>query len=235
MRTLILPVFFMFTVLIQAQPIKVMLVTGGHAYDTVQFFQLFDSFKEIEYKHVVQPEANKKLAEGIAEEFDVLVFYDMWKTISESEKQAYEKLTRKGKPMVFLHHALASYPGWDEFEELLGGRYVLKGEGIAEEDLSTYKHDVWVKSTVVTQHPVTKGLSEFKIFDEVYGNFRVSDKVVPLLKTDHPESTETIAWENSYNSSKIIYLQAGHDHHAYESEAFRKMLLQAINYLAKTD
>jgi len=231
-RTLIILIFLVFTVSLKAQPVKVMLVTGGHAYDTVQFFQLFDSLKEIKYKHIFQPEANKKLAEGIGEKFDVLVFYDMWKTISESEKQAYEKLTNQGKPMVFLHHALASYPDWDEFENLLGGRYVLKADGIAEENLSTYKHDVWVKSTVINRHPVTEGLSEFKIFDEVYGNFRVSEKVVSLLKTDHPESTETIAWENRYNSSKIIYLQAGHDYHAYESEAFRKMLLQAIKYLA---
>ena len=231
-RALVFLAAVLLTTAVFSQPVKIMLVTGGHSYDTIQFFQMFDSFKNIEYKHFVQPEANKKLEEGAGEDFDVLVFYDMWKTISEKEKQAYIALAEKGKPMLFLHHALAAYPDWKEFENLVGGRYLTPGEGVAEEKLSTYKHDVWVESIVVKKHPVTKGLSTFKIFDEVYGNFWVSDKITPLLKTNHPESTETIAWENKFKNSNIIYIQGGHDRNAYQAPEFGKMIIQAINYLA---
>lgn len=219
--------------LLNAQTVNVMLVTGGHSYDTIQFFQLFDSIENIEYDHFAQPNANKAIAENLAANYDVVVFYDMWQEISEKEKQAYLEMTRQGIPLLFLHHSLVSYQNWPEFEKLLGGKYIERSSVIPKEEQSTYKHDVWVDLEVVKpEHPVTKGFSDFKLFDEVYGNYCVSPSVQPLLKTDHPESTEIIGWENKYNESTIIYLQPGHDYHAFESDEYRKLISQAIHFLA---
>ena len=72
-----------------------------------------------------------------------------------------------------------------------------------------------------------------RFFDEIYGNVRISENIFPLLKTTHPKSMEFVAWENRFNSSKIVYLQPGHDYRTYESEDYRKLLTQTINYLAK--
>jgi uncharacterized protein len=214
-----------------AQAIKIMLVTGGHAFDTIQFFEMFDDFENIEYEHFSQPKANEKLVNDLAKDFDVLVFYDMWKTISESEKDAYLKLTKQGMPFLFLHHSIASYQDWPEFEKIIGGKYFEKGKNIPVELQSSFEHDIWVYSKVETYTPVTKGLRDLRFFDEVYGNVRVSDKVIPLLKTRHPKSMEVIAWENRYENSKIIYLQPGHDKRTYVESDYRKLILQAINYL----
>jgi uncharacterized protein len=217
---------------LNAQSVKIMLVTGGHSYDTIQFFRLFDALEGIEYDHFLQPEANRKLAQGAGENYDVLVFYDMWREISLPEKQAYIDLTRKGKPMLFLHHALVSYQNWPEFEKLLGGRYLDKRSGAKEKELSTYEHDVWVYIQPVGNHPATKGFGSLRFFDEVYGNYRVSDDVVPILTTNHPQSERIIGWENLFNKSRIIYLQPGHDYRTYETEDYRRLLLQTIKYLA---
>lgn len=225
-------VFLLSSIILHSQPIKIMLVTGGHSYDTIQFFEMFDALKGIEYEHFGQPKANRELAGNQAEDFDVLVFYDMWKTISDNEKNAYLQLTKQGKPFLFLHHSIASYQNWPEFEKILGGKYFEKGNGVPEELVSNYDHDVWVYCSVFDFHPVTKGFRELRFFDEIYGNVRISDDVIPLLKTRHPKSMEVIAWENRYNNSKIIYLQSGHDYRTYESEDYRKLLLQAIQYLA---
>jgi uncharacterized protein len=218
-----------------AQPVKIMLVTGGHSYDTLQFVQMFRSFPGIEYEHFNQPEANQAIINGVAEEYDVLVFYDMWKDLTDSAKEAYIGLTKKGKPFLFMHHALVSYQGWPEFENLLGGRYI-QNDKLPVEQQSNYKHDVWVAVEIAdSRHPVTRGMTSFKLFDEVYGNYSVLPEVRPLLTTSHPESTPVIAWENRYNASCIVYLQPGHDKHAFESEAYRKLILQSIRYLASTN
>lgn len=217
---------------LNAQSVKIMLVTGGHSYDTIPFFQLFDAMEGIEYTHFAQPEANNAIAEGVAENFDVLVFYDMWQEISEMQKTAYTALTQKGKPMLFLHHSLVSYQSWPQFEKLLGGRYIEKRRGIPEKELSTYEHDVWVYIQPVGNHPVTKGFSSLRFFDEVYGNYRVSEDVIPIITTNHPQSELIIGWENRFNKSRIIYLQPGHDSRTYETADYRRLLLQAIRYLA---
>lgn len=217
---------------LNAQPVKIMLVTGGHSYDTIPFFQLFDAMEGIEYTHFAQPDANNAIADGVAENFDVLVFYDMWQEISETQKLAYTALTQKGKPMLFLHHSLVSYQSWPQFEKLLGGRYIEKRRGIPEKELSTYEHDVWVYVQPVGNHPVTKGFGSLRFFDEVYGNYRVSEHVIPIITTNHPQSERIIGWENRFNKSRIIYLQPGHDSRTYETEDYRRLLLQAIRYLA---
>ncbi len=219
----------------EAQPVKIMLVTGGHAFDTIPFFQLFDSFENVNYEYFQQPFANQEIANGKARNYDVLVFYDMWNDISDAEKNAYIELTKEGKPFLFLHHSLVSYQKWDEFEKLIGGRYIEKNTEIPVDQQSTYQHDLWVEMKASENHPVTKSFGVIKLFDEVYGNTRISRNVKPLLTTSHPKSSPVIGWENQFNASKILYIQPGHDHHAFESEDYRKLLLQAINYLAETN
>ena len=118
--------------------------------------------------------------------------------------------------------------------KIIGGRYAenKRKELWPKSELSTYKHDVWVDVQVVeSKHPVTAGIKDFRIFDEVYGNYKVGRKVRPLLKTTHPESTPVIAWENKYNNSTIIYLQPGHDANAFKSAELRQLISQAIKYL----
>lgn len=231
--------FFLFSILfattVYGQEIKVLLVTGGHGFDTTRFFQLFDALDGIRYTAVQQPDANRMIARGEAASFDVLVFYDMWETISEEEKKGYLQLLDAGKPFLFMHHALVSYQNWPEFEKIVGGRYVEKNKAQPQPaaELSTYRHDVWVDIQVVDpKHPVTAGFSDFRLFDEVYGNYRVGAQVVPLLKTNHPESTPVIAWENRYRNARIVFLQPGHDANAYNDVSYRKLVRQAILYLA---
>jgi type 1 glutamine amidotransferase len=225
-------IFLISVVFVNAQSIKIMLVTGGHAYDTLQFFEMFDALPGVEYQHFQQPKANQKLVKDLAEDFDVVVFYDMWKSISEAEKSAYLKLTLQGKPLLFLHHSIASYQDWPEFEKILGGKYVEAARGIPKEEQSNYEHDVWVYSKVENYTAVTVGLKEPRFFDEIYGNVRVSDDVIPLLRTRHPQSMEFIAWQHKYNNSQVVYLQPGHDYRTYANEEYRKLLLQAIKFLA---
>jgi len=234
MRFLIVIIILLGNLSVQAKKISALLITGGHGFDTVQFFNLFDGIREISYKSVWQPEANKMIASGEAGKYDMLIFYDMIQPVSEEAKAGYTGLTKAGIPLLFLHHSLASYQNWPEFEKLLGGKYVLKGPGIPENQLSTYKHDVWVDMEVTDpKHPATKGLGNFRLFDEVYGNYKVGESSKPLLRTTHSGSTPVIAWENKYNSSTIIYLQPGHDKNSFNSPVFRKLLIQSIRYLNK--
>ncbi|MCE4564821.1 ThuA domain-containing protein [Maribellus sp. CM-23] len=219
--------------LVVGQPIKVMLVTGGHSYDTLQFFQLFDAMSEIEYEHFEQPAANQKIAKDLAKDFDLIVFYDMWDKIGVGEREAYRQMGKQGKPLLFLHHSLASYQEWPEFEKIIGGKYVEKGKGVDDEEQSTYEHDVWVYCNVENYTSVTRGFRELRFFDEVYGNVRIDDKVLPLLSTRHPKSMEYVAWENRYQNARVVYIQPGHDKRTYSEPDYQKLILQAIHYLAK--
>lgn len=228
-------VFFISMTHLQAQNTTVLVVAGGHSFDTLAFLKMFDQFEGVDYDFMLQPEANRIIVCNQAEGYDVLVFYDMWKEIDQEARDAFIEMTRTGKSMLFLHHALVSYQTWPEFESIIGGRYVQppKDAGVPESALSTYKHDVWIDVEVVDPaHPVTSGMKNFRLFDEVYGNYRVGNHVKPLLETHHPESTKTIAWENTYNNSRIVFIQPGHDSHAFGDENYQRLLYQSIRYLS---
>jgi arylsulfatase A len=210
---------------------KILILTGGHDFEREAFFEMFHEMPGISYTELIHPEANQVYSSSMAEEADALIFYDMVQEINDSQKAALKNLLQKGKGMVFLHHSLASYQEWEEFEKILGGRYVL-----SDQDGSTYRHDVDIPVHVVNKdHPVTRGMDDFSIHDEVYGNFRVQPGIEPLLTTTHPESGEIIGWTNTYGKSRIVYLQLGHDHHAYEDPNFRMLLNQAINWVRAND
>lgn len=207
---------------------RILIITGGHDFEREPFFEIFKEMPGVSYREVIQPEANELWDSTLMDQFDVLVFYDMYQEIDKEQKAAFIKLLEKGKGLVFLHHSLASFQAWDEYERIIGGRYVESG---SDEERSTYQHDVEVDVQIADHmHPIAEGLNNFLIHDEVYGNFRVLPTVHPILKTTHPESGELIGWTNRYGNSRIVYIQLGHDHYAYENPNYRRLLKQAIDW-----
>lgn len=206
---------------------QILIVTGGHDFERKEFFEMFEAMPGISFVEIMHPEANEVYDSSLMDQTDVLVFYDMNQEIDSAQKGAFLKLLKEGKGMVFLHHSLASYQDWTEFELIRGGRYRL-----AEQGGSTYMHDVDLPVQVLSRdHPVTRGINDFVIHDEAYGNFAVMQNVEPLLGCSHPESGELIGWAQEYGNSKIVYLQLGHDHHAFENPNFRQLLSQAMAWV----
>jgi hypothetical protein len=82
------------------------------------------------------------------------------------------------------------------------------------------------------QHPVTQGVEDFEIRDETYGSFEVHPDADVLLTTQTPTSGPNLSWARRYGEARVIYLQLGHDHLAWENPAFRRFLNQAIRWTA---
>lgn len=223
------------TVVNGSKPVRVLIVTGGHDFEREPFFEMFKSFEGITFEEVQHPNAHARLTPEASRGYDVVVLYDMWQPISEESQAAFVKLSRNGKGLVALHHSLASYQLWDEYRNIIGGRWYTekwKQNGV-ERPPSTFQHDVQFKVHIVdSKHPVTRGIQDFNIRDETYGNFEVLPKVKPLLTTDEPTSNRVIAWAHTYGRSRVVYIQLGHDHYAYENPSYRRLVLQAIRWVA---
>lgn len=237
-KLLLFLALFLFFVSAQCQDLKILVVTGGHKFDRESFFAMFDSMDGIQYEEAIQPRANEMIASGAADQYDVLVFYDMYQEISPDQKEALLKLLKQGQPMLFFHHSLVSYQNWPEFEKIIGGRYFdeTRYKGTPEDGFSTYQHDTDIPMHIMAEnHPATKGLADFVLFDEVYGNTVVLPGVIPLVGTNHPKSTPVISWENHYGNATIIYIQPGHGKSCFENANYRRLMEQSIKYLAESN
>ena len=216
-------------------PVRIMVITGGHEFNRESFEQLFASLGEgFSYSIEELPDAFNQFRIEKREEYDVLVFYHMWQTIGLEQQEWMTDCIRKGKPLVVLHHSICAFDGWPEYIRMIGGKYF---HAPTEVDgtlypASSYEHDRQISLILVDSlHPVTRGLRDFKLLDETYKDFYVSPHVNPLLTTKDTTSTSVIGWVNQYGNSPVVVIQSGHDTPTYKDENFRKLLRQAISWV----
>jgi type 1 glutamine amidotransferase len=214
----------------QHSDIKLLMITGGHEFEEAPFFEMFDSFRGVSYEVLGDSGSIDPYSYAADKNINVLVFYHMTRQIFADRQASFLKLLEQGKGMVFLHHSLVAYQNWPEFENIIGGRYFL--DSTQGSSPSTYHEEVNISLSIVDKtHPVTKGIEDFQIFDEVYGNYRVLPRVQPLVSTNHPESTPLVGWANSYKNSRIVFIQPGHGPQIFADPNYRKMLQQAIRWV----
>ncbi|HWX23272.1 MAG TPA: ThuA domain-containing protein [Candidatus Binatia bacterium] len=215
---------------------RVLLITGGHEFEKEQFFKVFKDNAELTLLTVEHPNAHALLKTEAAKDYDVIVMYDFNQKISDEAKADFVARLKDGKGLVVLHHAIATYPDWPEYWKIIGARYYLEKTTVdgVEKARSAYKHGMHFTIHVADpNHPVTRGVKDYAIADETYKWFDVAQECHPLLTTDEPESNKVIAWAKTYGKARVVYMQSGHDHFAYENPAFQQVLRQAIRWTAK--
>lgn len=213
-------------------PIRILVITGGHGFNTEEFTNMLSGLApEISYKVAELPGAYDMFLPENRDKFDVLVFYHMWQTITDDQAKNFADCIREGKPVVALHHSICAFDDWPEYWNIIGGKYFHKATTFKgrEYEPCSYIHDLHFTVRISDdQHPVTRGLDDFAIFDETYKGYYVEDGVTPLLTTDEKSSNPVIGWAKSYGKAKVVVLQSGHDVPTFRNPDFRKLLRQSI-------
>jgi hypothetical protein len=216
--------------------IRVLVVTGGHAFEKEPFFKLFQDNPDISYQAVEHPNAPTMFRADPAGRYDVIVMYDFNQKITEEEQADFVARLNEGKGLVVLHHAIAAYPEWPEYGNIIGAHYYLAATNIngVEKPRSAWKEGMHFRVQIADpNHPVTRGMTDYDAHDEVYKGFDVAKECHPLLTTDEPQSNKVIAWAKTYKRARVVYIQSGHDHFGYENPSFQQILRQAIRWTAR--
>ncbi len=204
---------------------KLLVLSGGHAYEREPFAELLASLREWDITHLMHPEAEEAVANGAAKAADAVLFYDMggyhfaddWVTSrppSEGFRRAVVERFASGRGAVAMHHALAGWADWPEWHEMLGGRFLytpgkVRGAEVLD---SGYRHDVEYTARISVDHPVTRGVpAEFGVTDELYLAQVFEDDVTPLVRSDF-EFTRENFYSAALGISGTLYSREGWDH-----------------------
>ncbi len=255
-------------------PTNVLLVTKGHPFERDAFFAVFEGWRDVACTAVEQPAAQALLTPEAAAPYDAIVFYDMpgiefrreQPPVLHAPPERFARglldLVEAGKGVLFLHHAIAGWPAWDAYGDLVGGRFLyapatVRGRPCAD---SGYRHDVVHRvSAVDASHPVVRGLEAgFEIEDELYLCEVFEEDVVPLLRSDaafveenfhsaalalrgetssrrgwsHDPGSSLVGWAQRRGRSPIVTLLPGDGPSAYSNPGFRRLVENAVRWVA---
>jgi type 1 glutamine amidotransferase len=215
--------------------IRILVITGGHDYNVEEFNRMLASLSPgISYQVAELPGAFDMFLPENRNKYDVLVFYHMWQEITDEQAGNFADCIREGKPVVALHHSICAFDDWPEYWNIIGGKYFHKETTFKGKVFQpcSYIHDLHFTVKVAdTDHPVTRGIKDFEIFDETYKGYYVEEGVTKLLETDEPSSTPVIGWAKKYGKARIVVIQSGHDVPTFQNQIFRKLLRQAIEWV----
>ena len=216
--------------------IRVLLTTGGHGFEAKPFYAMFDAMPNVRYTKAELPKQAELLKPGLEKDFDVIVMYDMVPSITPEQQKAFVALLKeRGVGLVSLHHNMGAHRDWDLFRKITGGKFFLEPTEIDGKKYpkSGWAHGQQLKVTVADKkHPITRGLQNFEIHDEVYNNYYTAPNVRVLLTTDHPKNDPELAWVTRFGKSPVFYLMLGHDNQAYKNPSFRKTVARGIRWAA---
>jgi len=257
-----------------AAPLQVLVAVRGHAFDRNDFDAMFQAMPDVNAVMVDQPAAARLMNPAGMAGFDALVLYDMpgmdfaaapmpgLVDPGEAFRAGFEALLTAGVGVVALHHALAGWPAWPGYGEVLGGAFLYRaGERRGGRRMdSGYRHGVeYVAEVVDPAHPVMAGVpATFAMRDELYLAEVDVDRVTPLLRARHrfvaegfysaeaamegrmfdnagwahPEGSDLIGWTRKIGASRLVYLQPGDDRETYDNPHYRRMVENAIRWVA---
>jgi type 1 glutamine amidotransferase len=167
-----------------------------------------------------------------------------------------QRLEKKGTGLINLHFAveIPKGEGGDSFLKWIGGYF----------ETFYSVNPIWVaKFESFPKHPVTRGVNPFEVRDEWYYHIRFVEndqKLVPILRLLPPASTlnrpegdhssnpyvkedvlikkqpQTLAWAfTRTGGGRGFGFTGGHYHNNWRNDDYRKLVLNAILWVAKID
>jgi type 1 glutamine amidotransferase len=217
-----------------AEPIRLLVVTGGHGYPT-EFYAMLDSLAGVRWTHAQsQAQAFSKPLVGV---YDVVLLHDMAEDLAEPLRANLRAFVEAGGGVVSLHHSIVDYTAWPWWhQQVTGGKYYTKP--VPGHVASKYHEDVDFLVTPVKgreRHPVLSGVGPLWVNDEAYINMLFAPGIQVLMETDFHENDRPVVYVGPCQTARVVYIQLGHSALTMNNPGFRRLLGNAVGWTARKE
>ncbi len=154
---------------------------------------------------------------------------------TESQQHALLNYVKDGHGYVSIHGADNAAPDWiPEWKEMLGG--VFSHKGLPD---GKTKKSSWTVKITDTESPVTAGVTDFPIKDELYYHLQILPDVKPLATISFEGTDWPVLWTRNYGKGKVFHTVLGHrDFGAGKDDPLRdpnlsRLVLQGMDFVSK--
>jgi type 1 glutamine amidotransferase len=156
---------------------------------------------------------------------------------TRSQQEALLDYVKSGHGYVSIHGADNAAPDWiPEWREMLGG--VFSHVGLPD---SKTKQGTFTVKIVNNDHPITRGLKDFELKDELYYKIQMQPGVEKeaLATIDYDNGTWPVAWTRVYGKGRVFHTPLGHRSFGpgkddpLANENLGKFVVQGIDWVAE--
>ena len=123
-----------------------------------------------------------------------------------AQQKAILDRVKAGCGYVSIHGADNAAKDWvPEWRDMLGGVFTHVGLPDGKVKKGTYRIKI-----ADANHPITKGLADFELKDELYYHMQMKPDVVPLATTEHDGGVWPVAWTRTFGKGRVFHTPLGH-------------------------
>lgn len=220
-----------------AAPVRALILSGSNNHDWRQTTPTLERILQESGKFTCSvTEDPGSLRAADLEGYDLIVSnWNNWpseeRVWGEEAEKAVMEFVRAGKGFALFHAASACFGTWSEYQKLVGATW----------DKGTTGHGVIHEFPVMIidrRHPVTRGLSDFRIRDElwhkmaVHPDARVLATAFSAAEMGGTGKNEPVAFATQLGAGRGFYLVLGHDATAMEDMDWRVLMLRGCEWAA---
>jgi type 1 glutamine amidotransferase len=186
-------------------------------------------------KFTVRVDEGVKILETREElaKFDLIVIIGRFESsgkfaLTDGAKANFVDFVKEGKGFYCQHYATASWGNWAEFEKICGKRWVNGKSG-------HNARSVFEVKISDAEHPIVKGLKDFKTDDELYARLVGADAdihAVATAESDFSKKTEPIVFTHEYGKGRVVINNLGHDKKAMDTPEVKAIIVRCAEFAA---
>jgi uncharacterized protein len=221
---------------------KVYLLSGGqrqhHGYRD-QAFYLAEALENTGRYEVTLGEEAAILETPALRKFDLIIANadrrDPEFKYTKAQQEALLDYIRSGHGYVSIHGADNAAADWlPAWKEMLGGYFSHVGLPDGKVRKGSY-----VVTIVDKASPITQGLSDFPLKDELYYNLQLLPDVSPLATIEYAGTAWPVAWTRTFGKGRVFHTVLGHrDFGPSKDDPIRnpnllRLILQGVDWVAE--
>ncbi len=156
------------------------------------------------------------LNEKNLQQYDGLIVYANYDTITVSQEKALLDFVRSGKGFIPLHSASFCFRNSPEVVEMIGGQF------------KSHRYDSFPAVITQPDNPVMNGITPFVTKDETYVHDKISKNIQVLSERVEGNHHEPYTWIRPYGGGRVFYTAYGHDEVTFNNPGFLHLVKNGI-------
>ena len=218
---------------------KILLLCGRNNHDWLDTTPVLKQLLEEDGRFIVDVTKNpSKMNDAMLTNYDaILSNWSAWPDVTNhfwgtNAEKAFVKFVASGKGFVLFHAASATFHTWPEYQDMACATWDTASTGHGS--INEFKVNI-----TETNHPITSGMSDFWIRDELWHRMQISQNAFILAKAfsspgkGGSNQNEPVALITRFGKGRCFNLVLGHDSSVMTNAAWRTLMKRGVEWAAK--